>query len=71
MIDAVKQLEAYALAHYEQGGHWVYETHDVADYVEYLERAQGDVAAAKQLVREYWELICDRERDCAFGDGEY
>ena len=28
----IQALKAYALANYEAGGHWVYETYDTADY---------------------------------------
>ena len=66
-----KALEAYALANYEAGGHWVVECFDDAEYAEYLEEAGGDVEAAKAALKAYWELMVDRERDCAFGDGEF
>lgn len=53
---AIKALERYALDHYEQGGHWVYETHDEADYLEYLTNAQGNLNDAKAAMKRYWTL---------------
>lgn len=55
MTNNIKTLEAYALANYEAGGHWVYETHNAADYQEILDGANGNVEAAKKALREYWE----------------
>jgi hypothetical protein len=57
MTDNIKTLQAYALDNYEAGGHWVYETHNAADYQEILDDAGGNVGAAKKAIREYWELI--------------
>ena len=69
--DKTKALEAYALANYEQGGHWVYETHSEEDYLDLLKQANGDLETAKILVKREWEFTCMRERECAWGDGEY
>ena len=55
MTDNIKTLQAYALDNYEAGGHWVYETHDDADYQEILDDAGGNVGAAKKALRKYWE----------------
>lgn len=67
--EEVEALEAFALENYEAGGHWVYETHDRADYEQVLHRAGGDLEEAKAALRQYWGLMNDRRADCAFGDG--
>lgn len=66
-MTAIKELEAYSAANYEAGGHWVFECYDVADYQEALDEVGGDVARAKANLKAYWELVCDRERDCQWG----
>lgn len=62
---AVATLRQYALDNYEAGGQWVYETHDAADYQKYLDKAAGDIAAAKRALRAYWELIDSVGNDIA------
>ena len=57
MENKIQKLEAYALANYEQGGHWVYETHEKSDYQKTLDDVGGDIEAAKEKLRRYWELI--------------
>lgn len=64
MNEAMKALEQFALDNYEEGGHWVVETHVAQDYQEYLDEACGNVAKAKKLVRSYWELMNSRQADC-------
>lgn len=59
-----KILQQYALDNYEEGGHWVYETHEAADYQGYLDEANGNIAKAKKLVREYWKLTLEMESNC-------
>ena len=66
-MTAIKELQDYAAANYEEGGHWVYECYDVADYQEALDEVGGDVVRAKANLKAYWELVCDRERDCQWG----
>ena len=65
-IDAIRALEQYALDHYEEGGHWVAECFDVADYMQVLEDARGDLEEAKRLIKKNWERTCARERECAW-----
>lgn len=64
MNEAMKALEQFAMDNYEEGGHWVVETHVAEDYQEYLDEAGGNVAKAKKLVRSYWELMNSRQADC-------
>jgi hypothetical protein len=54
---AVATLRQYALNNYEAGGHWAYETHEDADFQEYIDDANGNMKAAKRALREYWKLI--------------
>lgn len=56
MNSKVEELKAYALANYENGGHWIYETHDAKHYETRLAEYNGDVEATKNALREYWEL---------------
>lgn len=60
---AIKALEQYALDHYAQGGDWVYETHDRADYLEYLTNAQGNLDDAKAAMKRYWTLTATIAND--------
>lgn len=50
-----RALEAFALAHYEAGGHWVYETHGAEDYLAILAEAGGDMDRARAALRADWE----------------
>ena len=68
---SVKALKDYAVANYNDGGHWVYETYDTADYEAILAEAENNVERAKELLKEAWEFTCEREQECAFGDGEF
>lgn len=63
MKEPIKELGAYALEHYEDGGHWVYETYSYADYAMVLANANGDVEQAKKLLREDWEMSTERCED--------
>ena len=65
-IDAINALEQYALDHYEEGGHWVAECYDTADYMQVLEDTRGDLNEAKRLIKQDWERTCARERECAW-----
>ena len=64
MTEEMKALEQFALDNYEEGGHWVAETHEAADYQEFLDEAAGDLKKAKALVREYWEFMNMRQAEC-------
>ena len=63
-MTAVKELEAYAADNYEAGGHWVVECYDHSDYQAVLDRASNDLDEAKALLKQYWQLVSERERDC-------
>ena len=63
--EPVAALEAYALKHYEEGGHWVYETHEVEDYIQFLADAHWDLEVAIQRMVSYWQLMNDQARECA------
>lgn len=60
------ELEAYALKHYEEGGHWVYETHVWEDYLELLGDANWDVDVAIQRMVSYWQLMNMQRKECAW-----
>ena len=62
----VATLEAYALKHYEDGGHWVYETHGSEDYEQYLAEANWDLNVAIQRMVSYWRLVDNKAKDCAW-----
>ena len=55
MKELIEQLKAFALAHYNEGGHWVYETHDDGDY-EGMIVATGSLESAMASLKDYWEL---------------
>ena len=60
------ELYQYAVANYEDGGHWIAETYSVADYSELLAECGGNVNKAKQKLKTRWKLICEQERNCAW-----
>ena len=60
-------LEAYALKHYEDGGHWVYETYGREDYLELLGDANWDLNVAIQRMVSYWQLMNMQQKECAWG----
>jgi hypothetical protein len=55
MKDEVQALKDYANDHYDEGGHWVAETHDTKDYEEML-LASSSLEVAKRNLREFWLL---------------
>lgn len=65
--DKIKTLEQFAHAHYEAGGHWVFECYGRDDYIRVLDDANGDIDRAKQLIKEDWEFTNEREQECAWG----
>ena len=67
-IETVNELESFALAHYEAGGHWVVECFDIGNYMEVLERTHGNIPEAKEELRNHWEMLNEREADCASGE---
>ena len=66
MTEAIAALQAYALKHYDEGGHWVYETHSHEDYEQFLAEANWDLYVAIQCMVSYWRLVNDKARDCAW-----
>lgn len=62
----MNELYQYCVDHYEEGGHWIAETWDSADYQEVLDECAGNIAKAKAVIRSRWELICAQERNCAW-----
>lgn len=64
--EKIAALEAFALKHYENGGHWVYETYGREDYLDVLRDNDGDVSLAMQNLHDYWTLMNERRRECAW-----
>jgi hypothetical protein len=67
----ILQLQDFARANYEHGGHWIYECFDTADYHELLEYCNNNMDDAKAALQERWESIAERQRECSFGDEEH
>lgn len=65
MNDAAKVLEQYALDNYEAGGHWVVECWLEEDYLQALTEG-GSIEGAKKVIKAYWELVVDQERNCSW-----
>ena len=62
-------LEQYAMDHYSEGGHWVFETYSDDDYQKVLDEAKGDLEAAKAEIKARWLFLVEQETECGFGDG--
>ena len=62
---AIKELQDFAHANYEDGGHWVYEAFDCADYQEVLDDNNSNMELCKARLRHHWEQLCRLERECA------
>lgn len=62
----VAALRAHALKHYDEGGQWVYETHNTEDYVQFLSEANWDLGVAMQRMVSYWRLVDNKAKDCAW-----
>jgi hypothetical protein len=65
---AIKELQDYARANYEDGGHWVYEAFDCADYQEVLNENNGNMELCKARLKHHWQQMCMLEREYAFDD---
>ena len=62
----IAALEAFALANYDAGGHWIYESYDRDQYLSILADTDGHLGRAKRLLRLVWEALDDRCTDvCA------
>jgi hypothetical protein len=66
-MTAAQQLEQFAMANYEAGGHWIVECWDAADYNEVLDGCLGDIELAKEMIQAHWQLTNEQERNCAWG----
>ena len=66
----IEDLEAYASANYDKGGHWVFETFGRDDYQGVLDEAGGDLEAAKAILKDHWELMVEQEANCAWDGPE-
>lgn len=62
----IEVLKSHALKHYEDGGHWVYETFQDEDYREILVESNWDLETARRDMVSYWELIESRRKDCSW-----
>ena len=59
----IEILEAYALANYEAGGHWIVETFGPADYQAIVDAASGDMTKAKAALKKEWLFMNMRESE--------
>jgi hypothetical protein len=53
----VAAIDAWLLANYARGGHWIYETTDELHHVVALRGHGGDLDAYKADMRDHWELL--------------
>lgn len=60
---AIRELQDYAFAHYEQGGDWVYECFDTADYQEVLDYYRGNMEITKSVLKARWEAMRQMEQE--------
>jgi hypothetical protein len=66
-MTGVQELEQFALAHYDQGGHWIVECWGSVDYECLLRENSNDVELAKEALKREWEITVAQERECAWG----
>jgi len=59
----IETLEAYALANYEAGGHWIVETFGPGDYQAVVDAAGGDITKAKAALKKEWLFTNMRESE--------
>lgn len=59
----IKTLEAYAMANYEAGGHWIAETYGAADYQAVLDEAGGNMAKAKAALKKAWLFLVEQQAE--------
>jgi len=64
--EALKELQAFALANYVAGGHWAYETHSLADYAQHFDW-DGDLETAKVNLRGWWVIALEQDEDAHGG----
>jgi hypothetical protein len=62
---SVEALKKFALDHYDEGGHWIYETFGTGDY-ECVLRSFSTLEEAKEDLKVSWELMVERETECRF-----
>lgn len=70
-LTAIKQLQDFALANYEDGGHWVYETFDCADYQQVLEDNKFNIEMCEAQLRHHWEHFEKLEQEYLAWGCEY
>ena len=63
MQSKIEQLKTYALAHYDNGAHWIVETYSNDDYSNVLDKCLRNVDLAKKELRAKWELTESVARD--------
>jgi len=63
-MTTAQALEAYAVQHYETGGHWIVETYGIADYQATLDAAGGDIDEAKAAIKRAWLFQVEQESNC-------
>ena len=66
-MTGVKELEKFALAHYDQGGHWIVECWEAVDYECLLRECNNDLDLARQELEREWKITVAQERECAWG----
>lgn len=64
--EQLQQVKEYVRNHYDEGGHWVYETHDDKDYTNLLMHC--GLEDTKKQLKDYWEMMLEQESNCRFGD---
>ena len=62
---SVEALKKFALDHYDEGGHWVYETFGHDDYAWWLMNSNS-LKDAKLDLKDHWEFMVEQENECRF-----
>jgi hypothetical protein len=61
--EMIKELEAYALANYDKGGHWIVECWEDSDYQNVIDDEET-LPKCKRQLKAIWGASNERESNC-------
>jgi hypothetical protein len=61
--EMIKELEAYAMANYDKGGHWIVECWEDSDYQGIIDEMKT-LEKCKKALKSLWNVTNERESNC-------